>query len=106
VHQLVTSGLNTFQKHHNADCHSELLKTAEFFFCIPGHNANVERVFFLMNTQGTGEQNRFTTKATEGVSLLQYNLHDFSCLQFYKFLLEQPTVLRDIKSSNKYAVST
>jgi hypothetical protein len=36
-----------FQKSHNTGCHCELLKTAEFLLCIPGHNANVERIFSL-----------------------------------------------------------
>jgi hypothetical protein len=94
-----------FQKSCNADCHSELLKISEVFFCIPGHNANVERIFFLMKAQWTDERNRYTTEAIKGVLLLQYNLHDYSCLQYYKYLLEQPTLLRKIKSSNKYAGS-
>jgi ferredoxin-fold anticodon binding domain-containing protein len=42
-----------FQKNCNADCHSELLKIAEFFFRIPGHNANVERIFSSMKAKWT-----------------------------------------------------
>jgi thermostable 8-oxoguanine DNA glycosylase len=50
-----------FQNSCNADCHSELLKIAELFFCIPSHNTNAERTFSVMNAQWTDEQNRFTT---------------------------------------------
>ncbi|CAM2119505.1 unnamed protein product [Caretta caretta] len=31
-----------FEKSKNIECHSELLKIAQFFFAIPSHNANVE----------------------------------------------------------------
>jgi hypothetical protein len=34
-----------FQESYKADCHSELLKTAEFFIYIPCLNASVERIF-------------------------------------------------------------
>jgi hypothetical protein len=45
-----------FQKDCNGDCHSGLLKIAEFFFCIPSLNADLERIFFLDVAQRTGEQ--------------------------------------------------
>jgi hypothetical protein len=95
-----------FQSSCNADCHSELLKIAPLFFCIPGHKANVERIFSLMNAQWTDKRNRFTIEAIKNVLLLQYNLRDYSCLRYYNYLLEQPTLLREIKSSNKYAGAT
>jgi hypothetical protein len=63
-----------FQKSCNADCHPKLLKIEEFFFCIPSHNGNVERIFSLMNAQWTDETNRFTIEAIKSVLLLQYNL--------------------------------
>jgi hypothetical protein len=96
-------GFKYLQNSHNADCHSEFLKTAEFFFCIPGHNDNVERIFSLMNAQWTDERNRFTIEAVSGILFLQYNLRDYSCFQCYKYLLGQPTLLREMKSSNKCA---
>jgi hypothetical protein len=89
-----------FQNCCNADCHSELLKTEAFFFCIPGHNANVEIIFYLINAQWTDERNWFTIEAIKSVRLLQHNLRDYSCLQYYKYLLEQPIPLCEIKSSN------
>ena len=38
--------------------HSELLKIAQYVFAIPAHNANVERVFSLIEIQWTDERNR------------------------------------------------
>ena len=35
-----------FQQSKNLECHSELLKIAQFFFAVAPHNANVERIFF------------------------------------------------------------
>jgi hypothetical protein len=43
------------QKNGNTDCHSELFKIAELFFCIPGPSTSVERIFSLMNIQWTDE---------------------------------------------------
>jgi hypothetical protein len=37
-----------FQNSKNVDCHSELLKIAQFFFAIPSNNANIERISSLM----------------------------------------------------------
>jgi hypothetical protein len=53
--------VKNFQNSCNFDCHSQLFKIVEFFFCVLSHNADVERIFSLMNAQQTDEQNRFTT---------------------------------------------
>jgi hypothetical protein len=57
-----------------------------------------------MNAQWIDERNRLTTKLTNDL-LLQYNLNDYSCLQFYVHLIER-NLLRDITPSSKYAVSS
>jgi len=36
-----------FTEQKNDECSSELLVITEFFFAIPSHNANTERVFSL-----------------------------------------------------------
>jgi len=37
-----------FTEQNNDECSSELLVIAAFFFAIPSYNANIERVFSLM----------------------------------------------------------
>jgi hypothetical protein len=71
-----------FQKSYNADSHSELLQIAEFFFSIPGHDANVERILSLMKAEWTGDRNRFTNNTINGVVLLQYKSRDIRAFSF------------------------
>jgi hypothetical protein len=59
-----------------------------------------------MNAQWTDGRNGYTIEVIKNVLLLQYNLRDYLCLQYNKCLLEQPNLLREIKSSNKYAGAT
>lgn len=58
AHQKWTSYFKSF---NNEEFNSELLKLAEYYFAIPGHNANVERVFSLINAQWTKERSRLQT---------------------------------------------
>ena len=37
-----------FKHRRTIEFYSELLKIAQFFFCIMAHNANVERIFSMM----------------------------------------------------------
>lgn len=87
-----------FPKCCNTHYHSKHLKIAQFFFSIPGHKANFERICSLMITHWKDERNGFPTEAIKGVLLLQYNLCDYSCFQFYKFVLEKSTLLREEKN--------
>ncbi|KAK1875364.1 Nonribosomal peptide synthetase ecdA [Dissostichus eleginoides] len=50
VHQKWTK---YFEKAKSIACYSELLKIAQFVFALSSHNANVERVFSLMQSQWT-----------------------------------------------------
>lgn len=103
-HKLTSS--QKWAKYFNAsadnECHSELLKIAEFFFSIPGHNANVERVFSLISSQWTDERNRLSIQSVKGLLLVQYNFKEYSCQEFYKYLLSKPKLLEGISSSGKY----
>lgn len=46
---------------------SNLKKIVEFFLCIPGTNASVERVFSHMNCLWTDEKNRLRTKTVKAM---------------------------------------
>ena len=91
-----------FTQSKSIDCHSELLKIAQFFFAIQSHNANVERVFSLMQSQWTKERNRLSVQTMKGIIMVQYNYKDFLCTDFYSYLRENQKVLAAIRSSEKY----
>ena len=85
------------------ECHSELLNIAQFFFAIPSHNANVERVFSLMQSQWTKERNNLTVESVKGILLVQYNFRDTSCHEFNSFLRSNQALLKKMRSTEKYA---
>ncbi|CAK8698191.1 unnamed protein product [Clavelina lepadiformis] len=68
-----------FQKSKNAECLSELLRVAQFFFAVAPYNANVKRVFSLMQSQWTKERNKMTIETMKGILTLQYNFKSMSC---------------------------
>lgn len=81
--------------------HSELLKIAQYVFAIPVHNANVERVFSLMEIQWTDEQNRLQFDTVESIIMCKYN-YKKTCSEFYEYVKTQPYLLTSVKSSMKY----
>ena len=91
-----------FQQSKNLECHSELLKIAQFFFAVAPHNANVERIFSLMQSQWTKERNKMTVDTIKGILTLQYNFKNMSCGEFHVFLNSNKTLLKKIRSSEKY----
>lgn len=79
---------------------SEILRIAQYFFTIPSHNANCERVFSLVNVQWSDERNNFEFENLK--NLVQYNFRKYDCQQFHSFLKTNPAVLRKIGSADKY----
>jgi len=65
------------------------------------HNANVERIFSLMQSQWTKERNKMTVDTIKEILTLQYNFKIMSCGEFYVFLNSNKTMLRKIRSSGK-----
>jgi len=45
----------------------EFLRIVQFFFAVVSHNANVERVFSLMQSQWTKERNKMTVVTMKGI---------------------------------------
>lgn len=82
--------------------YGELFKIVQFYFAIPGHNANVERIFSLIQSQWTKERNRFTTDNIKGLMFVQYNFQDLSCADFYEKIKNNSIVLGKIGKSEKY----
>jgi len=94
-----------FQSCANENCFSELLKICKFFFCIPGHNANVERAFSLINAQWTKDRNRLSVDSVRGILLTKYNLKKLSCVEFHAYVSVNNELLRKVASSKKYETS-
>lgn len=91
-----------FSLDNNAINHPELLKVVQFCFAIPAHNANVERVFSLMQSQWSKERNKLRPDSVKSILIVQYNLKDMSCEQFYSYLKQNPKLLNKIGSTQKY----
>lgn len=93
-----------FTANTNIDGFSEVLKIVQYFFSVPGHNANCDRIFSLMASQWADECNRLSVGIVRHLLMLKYNLREFSCRAFYQYLLrsENVNLLRKIGSSNKY----
>lgn len=91
-----------FKSVKNIEFFSELLKICEFYFCISAHNANVERVFSLINTQWSKERNRLSVHSVKSLILTQYNFKNMTCEDFYNYLLKNRELLSEIGSSAKY----
>lgn len=80
-----------------------VFKNMFFFFAIPSHNANVERIFSLMNAQWTEERNRLSVDAIKNLLMVQYNFKQFDCLEFYKCYVENKKLLAEVRNKAKYS---
>lgn len=72
-----------FRECSSKELYAQLQIIAQFFFCIPGHNANVERVFSLVNSQWTKERNKLSPNTVSAIILTKYNFHNYNCSSFY-----------------------
>lgn len=89
----------------NHEMFSELLKLCQYFFAIPGQNANVERLFSLMGLQWTKERNRLKLSTVRSSLSILYNFKDKSCIDFFKEIKDNTNFLRKVQSSQKYEIS-
>lgn len=99
VHQKWTK---YFEKAKSIACYSELLKISQFVFALLSHNANVERVFSLMQSQWTKERNQLSVESLKGILFVQYNFKDTSCKDFHACVLSNTKLLGKISSTAKY----
>ena len=83
----------------------EVLRIVQFFFVVTFHNANVERVFSLMQSQWTKERNKLSGATMKGILTLRYNFNGICCNEFFSFLKSDMALLKSIRSSEKYAWS-
>ena len=94
-----------FDQSLNITCHSEISRIVQFLFVITSDNANVERVFSLMQSQWTKERNKLSVATMKGILTFQNNFKDMCCSEFFLFLKSDKALLKRIRSSEKYAWS-
>ena len=81
-----------FKSSKNVECHSELLKMAQFFFAVHAHNANGERLFSLIQMQWSKERNCLAVESVKGLAIVKYNFRHFTCVAFHSYLLKHPDI--------------
>lgn len=89
-------------KSNNEEFYSELLKISQFFFCIPSHNANIERVFSMITNQWTKQRNRLSPTTIKSIMTVTYNFKDTKCRDFYELIKKDGSILTKISDSSKY----
>ena len=82
-----------FDHSKNITCHSEILRIVQIFFAVTSHNANVERVFSLMQSQWTKEGNKLSVVTMKCILTLQYKFKDMYCSEFFSFLQSDKALL-------------
>jgi len=81
-------------------------KNSKFFFCLPAHNANVERIFSLIHAQWSTERNKLQLQTISDIIKIKCNFQ-MTCEEFYQYLLKcDKKILKDIGSSEKYIDKT
>lgn len=78
---------------------------AEYILYLPGTNWSVERLFSPVNTTWTSSKTKLLIETLRAILIVKCNFK-LSCVEFYKYLLKMPTILRQSSSKNKYKVIT
>lgn len=92
-----------FKSMKSEDCFSEFLTICRYYFAIPGHNANVERVFSLIGQQWTKERNRLNVDTVAKMLVVEFNLKQLTCKDFYNSILKEPELLKQVSANQKYS---
>jgi hypothetical protein len=93
-----------FDSKHYDNASQELLTIAQFFFSLPAHNANVERVFSLMTAQWTKERNRLSVSSVRSLLIINFN-SDLSCKDFYLSVINDVNLMSRHRDYTKYLTS-
>jgi len=74
-------------------------KIIEYFQAMPGTNAAIERIFSITNVLWPDD---FLIPTIKAIIVLKNHFKNYSCNDFYDFLLTQPKLLNAISTRNKY----
>ena len=64
------------------------------FLCHSCTNANVERLFSLIQMQWSKERNCLAVESVKRLAIVKYNFHHFTCVAFHSYLLKHPDILK------------
>lgn len=84
--------------------YKNILLLVEFSQCLPGTNAQVERVFSHMNNIWTSEKTQLKVETLKSLIITKLNFN-FGCSEFYNMLLENADVLEAIHSSKNMYIN-
>lgn len=93
--------LNLFHDTEELERKRNLLLICQYLFAIPGHNANVERIFSLVVAQWTKERNRLHIETVESIIQCKFNFK-MTCSEFHKYIMGKPELLKQVKKTEKY----
>lgn len=79
-----------------------LRKLVEFVFAIPASNSYCESIFIHMKYLCNSNRNCMKHDLVAAELKIKMNTH-FTCREFYDYLLSQPDLLKQIRSSDKYS---
>ena len=66
------------------------------------HDANVERIFSLMQLQWSKERGNLLASLVEKILIVLYNFADLSCRQVYDIVKDDTQLVKKVKSTEKY----
>ena len=92
-----------FKHCRTVEFYSELLKIAQFFFCFMAHNANVERIFSMMQPQWCKERDSLLVESIFNILTVVYNSNHISCKQLNDHVKADPSLLKKVKGGAKYS---
>jgi hypothetical protein len=78
-----------------------LKKIVEFFCCIPGTTASIERLFSRMNSLWTNEKNTLSVKTVKAMLIVKV-FPNKDCVEFHNLVTHNHSLLEKIQSSEKY----
>ena len=91
-----------FKHCRTIEFYSEVLKIAQFF-CIIAHNANVERMFSMIQTQWCKVRDSLLAESICNILKVMYNSNHISCKQFYDDVKVDSSLLKKVKGTAKYS---
>lgn len=90
--------------HANNNDYNELSVIAEYILCLPGTNCSVERLFASVTTTWTSSKTNLLIETLRAILMVKCNFKQ-TCIEFYRYLLKNPYLLKQIASKDKYKVA-
>ena len=90
-----------FTNNRNIAPYSAILKIAQYFFTIPRHNANCERIFSLINMQWSDKKNKIKLDTVKNIVTVKFHFKEFLRSRFHRYLEKNKELLRMIRKAVK-----